>query len=327
MPRQLPPLKALRAFEVAARTGSFTAAARELRVSQGAVSRHIAVLESVLGVTLFDRSHREVRLTRDGEKYAISIGLAFDQVEHATQHLWRGQNQRSLRIKLYPTMATRWLVTRIGNFHALRPNIDVQITTSNHPAALDREDIDFTIEHGDIRQEGSRYDYMFDIELLPVCSPSILNGSRPIREPRNLLEQVLLHSLLRMSYWKRWFQSVGIHDAIADNGLKFGNSSLVYQAAINGVGVAMADPRFVADELASGRLVPPFQQRLMTGRAYYLVGREQDAQEPSVTAFRDWVLSECRGEATGIRPKKPLANTSNPRAFARETIANSRVME
>lgn len=295
MKRRLPPLNALRAFEVAARNGGFTPAARELRVSQGAVSRHVAFLEDYLGLRLFHRGHREARLTREGRNYAIEIGGAFDRIEQATRRLGGGRAGRPLSVTVFSTLAIRWLVPRIGRFHALYPKIDVQITSSPKPAVLRRENIDFTIDYAEDRKDGAHYDPLFDVEILPVCSKELLNGAPPIRKPADLLNHVLLHSLNRLEDWARWFDHVGVAVASLDNGLKFSNSSLTLQAALNGIGVALAQPQFIEDELASGRLAAPFKQTLKPGRTYFLVSREGDSSVPEIAAFREWVLAEARG--------------------------------
>jgi LysR family transcriptional regulator, glycine cleavage system transcriptional activator len=148
MKRTLPPLNALRAFEVAARAGGFTRAARELLVSQGAVSRHVALLESFLGITLFHRSHRQVQLTQEGRTYAAAIRIALDDIEQATREVRATRARRSLHIKVYSTLAICWLVPRLGRFHALYPEMAVIISSSPEPADMAHEDVLFTVDHG-----------------------------------------------------------------------------------------------------------------------------------------------------------------------------------
>jgi LysR family glycine cleavage system transcriptional activator len=294
MKRSLPPLNALRAFEVAARTGGFTRASHELLVSQGAVSRHVASLETFLGVKLFRRSHRMVRLTQEGEAYAAAVRTALDHIEQATQQLRRGQAARPLHIKLYSTLAIRWLVPRLGRFRARYPGIDVKVTSDPTPAQMGREDVEFTIDHGNGRQEWLRHDPLFRIELLPVCSRSLIESAKCMAEPRDLLDHLLLHSLNRPKDWARWLEHFNVTTGAMAPGLTFSNSSLAYEAAINGIGIAMAQAHYVEDELEAGRLVAPFPQRLCIGRKYYLVSRNADADVPEVAAFRDWMLAEAR---------------------------------
>ncbi len=295
--RRLPPLNALRVFTVAARAGSFTLAAQELQVSQGAVSRQVAHLEEFLGLKLFERHHRLLKLTPEGAEYAVAMGVAFDQMVQGTQRLWRSQRNQSLRLKIFPTLAIRWLVPRLGGFHVLHPDIDVQITTSMQAAQLDREEIDLTVVSHMSPAKGLQQDPLFEVELLPVCSRHLLDRLSPIPRPEDLVNQILLHVVTRPEDWKRWFEGVGITTPIALGGLKFGDSALLYQAASNGAGFAMAQSRFVEDDLATGRLVSPCPKRIATGETYYLVTLAESASSPAIVAFREWILSEARKNA------------------------------
>lgn len=300
MKRTLPPLNALRVFEVAARTGGFTRAARELRISQGAVSRHVAALESFLGVPLFRRSHRQINLTPQGQIYANAIRGALDGIKLATGDIQASRTDGALHIKVYSTLAICWLVPRLGRFHALHPKMGVTISSNPQPADLSQEDVLFTIDHGTARKDWARYDPLFHIELLPVCSPSLLKASPAIREPKDLLRFVLLSSLNRPMDWTNWMAHVGVAQGDVAPGLTFSNSSLAYEAAINGIGVAMAQYHYVENELEHGRLVTPFPQRLRTGRHQYLVSRWADAELPEVIAFRDWIMAESRKSAASF---------------------------
>ena len=300
MKRSLPPLNALRAFEVAARTGGFTKAAGELLVSQGAISRHVALLEYFLGVTLFHRSHRQVQLTQEGHAYASAVRIALDQIEQATRDVRATRLRRSLHIKVYSTLAICWLVPRLGQFHALYPEMAVTISSSPAPADLALEDVMFTIDHGTDRMPWARYDPLFRAELMPVCSPALLNGPNPIKVPGDLLNHVLLSSLNRPNDWQLWLEGVGITDHGVGIGLTFSNSSLAYEAAANGIGVAMAQAHYVENEIEIGRLVAPFKQRALTGSKYYLVSRWSDATVPETVAFRDWMILESGKSSTAF---------------------------
>jgi LysR family glycine cleavage system transcriptional activator len=310
--RRLPPLNALRAFNVAARTGSFTLAAQELQVSQGAVSRQIAHLEQFLGLQLFERHHREVHLTREGADYALAMAAAFEQIVQGTQRLWRNHQNPALRLKIFPTFAIRWLVPRLGNFHGQHPEIDVQITTSMQAAQLDREEIDLTVVRHPSPTRGLVFDPLFEIALLPVCSKQVLNGPPSIRQPKDLCRHVLLHAVNRVDDWQRWCDAVGVTVPIAPGGLQFGSSALVYQAASNGAGVAIAQDKFVDDDLVTGRLVAPFDRRVPTGESYYLVTRQENLSSPAVSAFRNWILCEARKgtNANSVRGKAKTAGTA-----------------
>lgn len=296
MGRRLPPLNALRAFEVAARTRNFTAAARELRVSQGAVSRHIAQLEAHLGVMLFHRAPHEVRLTPAGQSYAATIRAAFDSVEQATSSLVETRQHQAMRIRLFPTVAIKWLVTRLAEFHADHPGIDVQLTTTPSLVQFDPAEDDFTIQIGTLPQPGIRHDPLIAIELVPVCAPAYLRRSGPFEQPEALLRQPLLSSVRRLRDWRFWFEAAGIASARVPTGSTFGNSALAYQAAIDGMGVAIAQKELVRDDLSQGRLVPAYPLDVANGETYYLASKTQPEAPADAAVFRDWLLA--RGTAT-----------------------------
>lgn len=289
----MPPLNALRTFNVAARAGSFTLAAQELNVSQGAVSRQIAHLEQFLGIKLFERRHREVKLTREGADYAAAMSTAFDEIIRGTRRLWRSRQNPSLRLKIFPTFAIRWLVPRLGDFHERYPEIDVQITTSMQAAQLDREEIDCTVVSHAKPQGRLVFDPLFEVELLPVCAKSLLSDHPSVTKPADLARFPLLHVVTRLDDWDRWFKEMKVVAQIVSGGLQFGDSALVYQAASNGAGIAMAQYRFVEDDLESGRLVSPVSHRVATGEAYYLATRRDEISSPTISVFREWIVAEA----------------------------------
>jgi len=292
MARKLPPLNALRAFEVAARSGNFTQAAKRLNVSQGAVSRHIAQLEAFLGLRLFVRGQRDVRLTAQGEEYAQSIAEAFDRIELATQVSRRDRQSGLVRIRLFPTVAMRWLVKRLAHFHALHPSIKVQVTIANDLVDLGAEEVDFTIQIPAIAKPGVRYDTLFPIELLPVCSPAELDKHPAVQDPRQLLNHTLLHSMKRPHDWRIWFDAANVTPESFREELSFGNSSLAYQAAIDGLGVAIAQLELIQDDLDAGRLLELYPLVVRTADSYHLVGRDAEIGRPEIATFRNWLLSE-----------------------------------
>jgi LysR family transcriptional regulator, glycine cleavage system transcriptional activator len=307
MARKLPPLNALRAFEVAARMGNFTKAAKSLNVSQGAVSRHIAQLEAFLGLRLFVRGQRDVSLTPEGVEYAHAVREAFDRIEFATQAGRRDPQNRVVRIRLFPTVAMKWLVGRLSRFHARHPTVNVQVTIANALVDMGAEEVDFTIQIPAIPKPGIRYDTMFPIELLPVCSPTQFDGPPGLADPHDLLDRTLLHSMKRPHDWRTWFNAAEVAPSRIREGLTFGNSSLAYQAAIDGLGVAMAHVELVQDDLASGRLVAVYPLVVRTSESYRLVGREADSSRPEVAAFRNWLLAEVETDRTRIRPATMLS--------------------
>lgn len=294
MARRLPPLNALRAFEATARNASFTRAATELCVNQGAVSRHVAVLEEWLQVRLFNRGRHGVELTPKGNLYFRSVKSALDQIEQSTQALLPGSDDIRLRLKLPPSFAIRWLVPRLARFHALHPKIDVQITTSHQRADFQREDVDISI-HSEVEPpRGEGYHRLFGEILLPVCAPGLLTRGPTLVNPCDLAQQTLLCSLNRPLDWRIWLSAAGVEFMEDDIGLKFENAALAYQAAIDQLGVMIAQLALVEDDIRAGRLVAPFDLRVVTPGAYYLQYRNDQPRSDRITAFEDWIMNEAR---------------------------------
>ena len=288
MTRHLPPLNSLRAFEVAARARTFTDAAQLLHVSQGAVSRHIGQLEAFLGTALFTRGPRELTLTQAGQDYARAIHGAFEQIEAATRHRLADNQRRSVRIRLFPTVAVKWLMGRLARFHELHPAINVEVTTTSTLVDLTEEDVDLTIQIPPEHRPGLRYEKLFSIELIAVGGAH----QPPLASPEAAANRTLLHSLKRPHDWPTWFEAAGVAPAFLRESLTFGNSSLAYQAAIDGLGVAMGHTALVADDLHSGRLVALHPLVVKTKESYHLVSRSRDGDRPDVATFRQWMIGD-----------------------------------
>lgn len=293
MSRQLPPLNAVRAFEAAARNASFTGAARELRVSQGAISRHIACLEQWFGVRLFLRVHRGVELTPQGSTYYRFAKSALDHIESGSRQLRQAPDRARLRLKLPPTFALRWLVPRLARFHALHPKIDVQITTSHERADFDLEDVDISIYSWAQPPTGPGYRRLFGEVLLVVCAPGLIERHGPLQSAHDLKHHVLLCSMHRPQDWPTWLAAARLDDIDGNGGLKFENAALAYQAAIDELGVMVAQYAFVEDDLRTGRLIVPLPLYVRTHRAYCLSFHPSRPKPSRVQAFEDWVVTEA----------------------------------
>ncbi len=288
---ELPPLNALRAFEAAARHRSFTQGARELGVTQAAVSHQVRILEDWLGVALFVRRPRALSLTAAGERYFQAALAAFQNLDSASRDL-RGQSQRTqLHISVLPSFAARWLVPRLGRFAARHPEFDVRIATSADFADFKRDQIDLAIRYGRGSYPGLRAHYLMGEELFPVCSPDLLAGPVPLRSPADLVNHTLLHDESRDD-WGRWLAAVGVNPVDARLGPLFTDASLLIQAAVAGQGVGLARRVLVATELAAKRLVRPFAEKLVLDWAYYLVYPHTSDNEPHIQAFRGWLFEE-----------------------------------
>ncbi len=290
MSSPFPPLNALRAFEATARAGSLTRAAAELRVTQGAVSRHVSQLEKWLGVALFVRTRRGAELTHEGETYFRGIRPAFQEIDIQTRRLMKKPDANTLRLKLPPTFAIRWLVPRLASFHADNRHIDVQITTSHQPIDFERENVDVAIHSGSQPVAGLTCHRLFGEMLLPVCSPSLFDHHPKPETLADLERHVLLSSMHRPNDWPDWLRAAKLPELTEKAGLQFENSALAYQAALDGLGIVMAQLAFVEDDLRSGRLVEPFDLRVPTGNAYFVVSPYAHPPERA-KAFETWIKS------------------------------------
>jgi len=292
MTRRLPPLNALRAFEAAARNRSLTRAAQELSVTQGAVSRHVLQLEAWFGMALCSRQHRGVETTEQGAALAAVLATAFDQIEAQTRRMRQKPMLNTLRIKLPPTFAIRWLVPRLARFHALNRHIDVQITTSHQTVDFDSEDIDVCIHAGTAPLPGVHCQRLFGEVLTPVCSPGVARKFAPIERPADLARHVLLCSMHRPHDWPVWLKAAGILDVDGNDGLKFENSALAYQATIDELGIVMAQRAFIEEDLRTGRLVAPLDLQVATSGGYYLAHPRGRQKGDLVAAFSDWIIEQ-----------------------------------
>jgi LysR family glycine cleavage system transcriptional activator len=300
MLRQIPGLSALKAFDAAARHLSFTKAAQELAVTPAAVSHQIKELEDQIGAALFARTSRSMRLTREGDILRASVAEALDALTASLQRIRKLQKQDRLNVTASPSITAKWLVPRLDRFLASVPGADVRIDVSQSVLDFDRDDIDIAIRFGTGNHPGLKVDLLFQEMVFPVCSPKLLTGRHPIREPRDLLH----HNLIHLDYqaqgavwpnWRMWMLAAGIRGFDDTRGLHFGQTALVLQAAIEGQGVALGESALVSADLASGRLVKPFELALKAPPqfAYYLISPIATADAPMVKAFREWILSEA----------------------------------
>lgn len=296
MARRLPPLNAVRAFEAAARHLSFTKAAKELHVTQAAISHQVKALEAYLGLKLFRRLNRALVLTEEGQTYLPPVKRIFDHLYDATRRLTENEARGKLTVSVIASFAARWLVPRLGRFREAQPDIDVRVAPSGHLVDFAREDVDVGIRYGRGRYPGLRVDRLMTEDILPVCSPALLEGSRPLKRPSDLRHHTLLHDEGH-GEWRTWLLAAGVDDVDATRGTIFTDSGMLIQAAAAGQGVALARGALAADDLASGRLVRPFDFNLPAEFAYYIVCPEATADQPKVVAFREWLLQESARRA------------------------------
>lgn len=291
MARRIPPLNPLRVFEVVARTLNLTTASRELHVTQSAVSRQIGALESYLGVELFRRERHGVVLTREGQSYAEQIVPAFEAIARATEKLSKATGQGSLRVRTYTTFAAKWLIPRLPAFKKAHPGIDVRIVTAVSDVDFDRDGVDLAIQFGGGQWPRADADLLFSDEIEPVCTPAYLKQHGGIRRREQMLAEPLLVSQFRRSDWDDWLAAQGLTDR-AEGGERmfFSSSVLTWQAALDGLGMAIGQHALLSQELQSGQLVRPFAQPLQRNSGHYLVRPAVQRASRKVTAFRDWIL-------------------------------------
>ncbi len=293
MVRRLPPLKTLPGFEAAARHLSFTKAAAELNVTQAAISQQIRTLEDWLGVRLFWRRNRTLLLTEEGQRYLPAVREALAGLAAATERLMEMRGPAVLTVSVIPSFAATWLLPRLRRFRALHPEIEVRIDATDALVDFGSEGVDLGIRYGRGVYPGLRSVRLFSVEMFPVCSPELLRDPRrPLRRPADLRHHTLLHDS-HSDAWKLWLTAAGVTGIDAGRGPAFSHANLMLQAAIAGEGVAIGRSPLVAEALAEGRLVRPFDIALPADYAYYVVTPESAGEPAKVRAFRDWLLAEA----------------------------------
>jgi LysR family glycine cleavage system transcriptional activator len=299
MTARLPSLNGLRAFEAAARHLSFTLAASELNVTQTAISHQIRRLEEELGIRLFIRQNRALALTPEARDYLPGVRAAFNDLRLATDRLLRKDDDKVLTVSTLASLAAKWLLPRLTDFQEAHPGIDVHITTSTSLVDFQRDDVDAAIRYGRGQWPGLRADWLMADELFPVCSPSLLRGDKPLRQPEDLRGYPLLHtSNANSDDWRLWLTAAGLPADIAKQpGITFDMIFMTIQAAIDGIGVAMGRTSYVSDDIAKGRLVVPFKIALPADAGFYLVSPEGRREAPKLAAFRQWMIAATQNKA------------------------------
>ena len=300
MPRKLPPLNALRAFEAAARQGSFVGAAAELGVTPAAVSQQVKALEARMATALFRRLAHGLMLTETGARLLPTLSDAFDRVAEATTGLAARAPSGVITVTLLPALAAGWLVPRLGRFRRAYPEIDLVLRTDRRLLDFGRDDIDVAIRFGRGPFRGLAAHRLMDEEVTPVASPRLLHGRGPIRSLADLAGEVLLHDIDAhpaqwwMS-WRAWFAAAGLPEGLAARGLSFSDSSVLVAAAVAAQGIALGRLPMLGEHLAAGRLVPILPDVKRAEWSYWLVAPAANFARAPVRAFRDWLLADQPG--------------------------------
>ena len=300
MRRRLPSLNALKAFEASARHESFTNAAGELCVTQGAVSQQVKALEDELGVRLFSRDGRNLKLTEAGQRYLDVVRDAFDRLATGTERLLQRQSAGVLNVSTSPNFAAKWLVHRLGRFSEAHPEMELRISASVQHVDFAREDVDLAIRHGDGNWPGMHVTRLCKEQIFPVCSPSLLRGRNRIRTPGDLARHSLLH-VSDADYWRRWLDHHRIEGIDATRGVAFSQASMAIDAAIQGQGIAMARTALAAWDLLAGRLARPFTEALDAPFAMLIVCPKALGDLPKIATLRQWLLDEAADDQRRLK--------------------------
>jgi LysR family glycine cleavage system transcriptional activator len=288
MPRRLPPLNALKAFEAAARNESFTRAADELNVTQGAVSHQVKALENTLGLKLFSRAHQRLALTDGGRDYLAVVRDAFDRIAAGTERLSRRRDAGAITISTSPDFAAKWLLHRLARFADAHPDMHLRLIASDHQVDFAGEEVDLAVRHGDGKWPGLDAVRLCAERLFPVCSPKLIAGR--VAKPGDLLRFPLLR-LDDWSTWMKWFAAAGISDPNC-RGPVINRASMLIDAAMDGQGIALARTALAARDLIDGRLIRPFDVSLPLANTYWIV-TPKAAVTPAIESLRKWLLAEA----------------------------------
>ena len=303
MARRLPPLNALRAFEAAARHGSFSAAAHELRVTDSAVSQQVRTLERYLGTRLFKRLPRGLLLTELGNTYLPVLTAGFDRLSEATLRLRSGGVGGMLTVAALPAFASGWLLPRIGKFRERYPRIDLLLKTGRELADFRREDVDVAIRFGAGGGNDTKSVFLLDEEVFPVASPALLAPAlipMTVADLRALplLHDVDAHPAQPWMSWQGWFERAGVDSPTALRGLKFTDSIVLLGAAVAGLGVALGRGPHIEGLLGRGQLVRLTRDSWKAAWSYRLIAPPANFSRPNVRAFVEWIVDETRGNPT-----------------------------
>ena len=285
--RKLPSLNGVKAFEAAARHGSFAAAAAELSVTPAAVSRLVKLLEERLGIALFERKANGLSLTAAGSAYQNGLTPLLDNLATLTSQIESLSGPRILTIGVGPTFATRWLIPRLSDFQKNAPDIELRFATGGAAGSFS-DDWTCGIQQGDGNFQGLVSEPMFSADLTPVCAPRL---EMELAKPSDLKPQQMLRVAHAPEDWRQWLDAAGLR-RVSARGAEFEYYAQALQAALDGVGVALGIRPYVDDDLAAGRLVAPFSVDVSNGKRWYLVYRENRRRDREFVAFRDWVMSQ-----------------------------------
>lgn len=301
----------MRSFEAAARLKSFNKAAEELFVTPSAISHQIKTLEEFLGAPLFRREKRRTHLTPAGEKYLTAVEHALDEIDLATRRLISSPNTSVVNISVVPAFLTRWLVPRIRQFQEQYPDVELRLSASTGLVDFTHSDTDMAIYFGRGEWENVEMLYLREVNLVPVCSPKLLEGEQPLCSVKDLPYHTLIQVTSRLDEWELALEKTGISTAQISKTLTFSSTSLAISAAIEGVGIALTDLELVEREIEFGQLIIPFELSIETHKAFYLVYQQGRQLTHAMQAFHDWISAEIGIKTANKKTEKSPGNITN----------------
>ena len=294
--RELPPLRALTAFEAAARLGSFRLAAGELSVTRSAVSHQVKSLEQRLGVQLFRRDARRAELTQAGQSYFPPVREAFDQIEAQTRALRPTAADNELTVQVYVTVALKWLIPRLHDFERRFPDMKIRLSTSHFDWDFDEKNVDVGIILARNRSPDHYYRSLFQSMLTPVCAPQLTKGPNALKTPEDLKRHKLIYVYTAEEDWHLWLEAAGIKGIKLSDRLAIDSYILAQEAAIEGRGVAITVGPFVTEELKTGRLIEPFPLRVPHRHNWYFACNAEHQLKPKIKRFEDWLVKQVAAD-------------------------------
>ncbi|MDP1701175.1 MAG: LysR substrate-binding domain-containing protein [Aestuariivirga sp.] len=294
----MPPLRALTAFEAAARLGSFRLAAGELGITRSAVSHQVKALEQRLGIQFFRRDARRAELTQAGHIYYPAIREAFDQIETQTRALRPTVNDNELTIQVYFTVALKWLIPRLHDFERRYPDMKVRLSTSYFDWDLDEKHVDAGIILARNKSPQHYYRPLFRSLLTPVCAPELMKGPNAIKTPQDLKKHKLLYVYTAEEDWHLWFEAAGVKGLKLSDRLAVDSYILAQEAALEGRGVAMTIGPFATEEIKTGRLVQPFPLLVPHRHQWQFACNSEHRMKPKIKRFEDWLVKQIAADPT-----------------------------
>ena len=302
---QRPSLNFLHTFESVARHLSFTLAAKELFITQAAVSHQIKVLEDYLGVKLFLRENRKIYLTSEGNKLLPAVVSGLHGILESLENIRNYDTEDTLVVGVGSSFSANWLVHHLGKFYQSYPDINLHLKITNDDPAFETDGTDLAVVWGQGEWSNIMFEQLMEVEFTPVCSPHLLNEGNPLRTPEDLIHYPLL-DVEGYDVWKEWLEKAGIPEKKYRRRTIIRDSNVLIHSALNAHGIALSAVGIVQEYLDSGTLVRPFELSITAGGFFYLVYPENSLRKPLVQLFRDWLVEEVRRSEDYHSSKKVL---------------------